>query len=274
MRAAGALLVFCFLPSAHGQTWCGKVYMANETVVPPGNQFKYPASSPTPLLALRCAPALIPYLPEDAAASPAILVDAPVRYAAIANAKPIATAATLAPGTAGPADALAVSLAIDGKPAAHGRVPLNGTVALPIDLAALGLAPRAEPYAVACVATTPEGETFTARTELVYLPAPRADQAGAVTKRDLRTGALLARPVGARAAGAAYEPVFPIGFYTNFGGYLDSNLTLLDGIRDLGCVGRVSVSLGADGLAVDSIWCDAPGDFFLGTVLTSVRLSR
>ena len=49
-----------------------------------GGQFPIPATSPTPLLALRCTPAIRPYLAEDATTlSPqnmAILIDAPVVY--------------------------------------------------------------------------------------------------------------------------------------------------------------------------------------------------
>jgi hypothetical protein len=42
---------------------------------------------------------------------------------------------------------------------------------------------------------------------------------------DLRTGALLSRkPNGS----GDYEPVFPIGFYTQFNYYLASNLSMLD----------------------------------------------
>jgi len=47
-----------------------------------------------------------------------------------------------------------------------------------------------------------------------------------VVKLDARTGALLAKP--ANGEGGAYEPVLPIGFYTGFGDYLATNLSLID----------------------------------------------
>jgi len=45
-----------------------------------------------------------------------------------------------------------------------------------------------------------------------------------VVKFDARTGALLARPLGGSKT-AAFEPVFPIGFYTGFGNYLQTNFS-------------------------------------------------
>ena len=33
-----------------------------------------------------------------------------------------------------------------------------------------------------------------------------------------------------------YWPIFPMGFYTAFGGYLDSNLSVLEDLKDEGCV--------------------------------------
>lgn len=49
---------------------------------------------------------------------------------------------------------------------------------------------------------------------------------------DLRTGALLSRPATGKAG--PYETVFPIGFYTDFGGYLASNLSVLDDLKERG----------------------------------------
>ncbi|EIN05140.1 hypothetical protein PUNSTDRAFT_137822 [Punctularia strigosozonata HHB-11173 SS5] len=46
---------------------------------------------------------------------------------------------------------------------------------------------------------------------------------GSVTKLDMRIGGLLAEP--ATGADEPYAPVFPVGFYTSFGGFLADNLT-------------------------------------------------
>ena len=68
----------------------------------PGGQFPIPATSPTPLLALRCAPAIRPYLAEDATTlnphDMAILIDAPVTFQQTSNAASILIPAINNPG--------------------------------------------------------------------------------------------------------------------------------------------------------------------------------
>ncbi|KAI3611968.1 hypothetical protein WG66_016141 [Moniliophthora roreri] len=51
--------------SVLGQSWCGKNNKAGSPTVPPGGEFPVPTTSDVPLLALRCGPAVKPYLPED-----------------------------------------------------------------------------------------------------------------------------------------------------------------------------------------------------------------
>ncbi|KAJ7668688.1 hypothetical protein DFH06DRAFT_1039176 [Mycena polygramma] len=207
-----------FLVPVFGQTWCNKNYMASEPVTDPGGRFPIPATSSEPLLALRCAPAIRPYLPEDAthssATSPvAILVDTPVVFSEISNAVPI----TLGPGT------LDVVVSVNGKELARGAVPLNVTKhELPFSLAALK--PQNAAYTITCSATfTSSKQKFNATGLLTYLPDPPAD-IGGVTKFDARTGALLVRPLGGSKT-AAFEPLFPIGFYTGYGNYLATNFS-------------------------------------------------
>ncbi|KAF8550318.1 hypothetical protein OG21DRAFT_1499858, partial [Imleria badia] len=77
------------LTGALAQTWCGKHYMSTESPLAPGGNFPLPSPSSDPLLALRCAPAIRPYLAEDVSSPAAILIDAPVVYYQIANAEPI-----------------------------------------------------------------------------------------------------------------------------------------------------------------------------------------
>ncbi|KAF7315067.1 hypothetical protein MIND_00020900 [Mycena indigotica] len=206
------LLSICVL----GQTWCNKNYMATEPITDPGGRFPTPATSSHPLLALRCAPAIRPYLPEDAThpttTSPTeILVDTPIVFAQVNNAAPI----TLSK------DALSVSVSVDGKQIAGGSVPLNATKhALPFALSALK--PQTAAYTITCSATLGK-QTFSATSLLTYLPDPPPN-IGSVVKFDARTGAILARPLNGPSA-AAFEPVFPIGFYTGFGNYLQTNYT-------------------------------------------------
>ncbi|KAI8996265.1 hypothetical protein BD414DRAFT_477309 [Trametes punicea] len=226
---AAALTLSILCQGIAAQTWCGKNYMASEPVVPPGGQFPIPATSSKPLLALRCAPAIKPYLPEDASSSAAFIVDAPLTHSQIQNAAPIELPDH---GTLGE---LIVTVKVDGHTLAHGPVALNASKAeLPFSLKSLK--PRANAYDVDCSATysTPgskgKPQTFTAKTILAYLPNPPDGRS--VTKMDLRTGALLAKP--ATGKGGAYETVFPVGFYTNFDGYLASNLSLINEIKEQG----------------------------------------
>lgn len=180
-----------------------------------GGNFPTPATSETSLLALRCSQAVRPYLPEDASgnASPvSILIDTSITFSEIANAAPITLSHT---------SSLSVTVFADGKVLTKGDVPLNITKhELPFSLS--HLEPRVAAYNLSCVATYSK-QTFEAAGSLTYLPDPPSD-IGSVTKMDLRTGALLARP--ANGKGGPFAPVFPIGFYTDFDGYLSTNLSI------------------------------------------------
>jgi hypothetical protein len=150
---------------------------------------------------------------EDSTAV-SILIDAPVTFSEIANAVPITIPSGSIPN-------LQVTVSVDGKTLTSGSVPLNSTKhALPFSLSSLSA--RTAAYNMTCTATL-SGKTFTASGLLTYLPDPPSG-IGSVTKMDARTGALLARP--ANGEGGAFAPVFPIGFYTQFDGYLANNLTI------------------------------------------------
>lgn len=111
-----------------------------------------------------------------------------------------------------------MTVSVNGKKLTSGHVPLNATkFALPFSLSSLK--PRAEAYNITCSATFSSQE-FRTTALLTYLPDPPAD-IGSVTKMDLRTGGLLARP--ANGKGGPFEAVFPIGFYTSYGGFLETN---------------------------------------------------
>ncbi|KII90097.1 hypothetical protein PLICRDRAFT_40295 [Plicaturopsis crispa FD-325 SS-3] len=209
-----------------GQTWCGKNYMKNQSIVQPGGQFQTPSASQSPLVAFRCAPAIKPYLAEDGPGA-SFLIDAPVTYSAIKY----ASAITLPSDGSAPSQ-LMVTLRINGSNVGQGSVPLNASKAeIPLSLA--GLTPQSSPYDVSCSASyaAPGGNTqaFNSTAQLLYLPNPTN---GSVTKMDLKTGALLAKP--ANGSDGPYDTVFPIGFYTNFGGYLDTNLSVLNDLKAQG----------------------------------------
>ncbi|EMD34907.1 hypothetical protein CERSUDRAFT_124938 [Gelatoporia subvermispora B] len=219
------VLLGAFFGSVSAQTWCGKNYMASSPVVPPSGQFPTPATSSKPLLAFRCAPAIKPYLPEDISSPAGILIDAFLTNSEIVGAEPIDI-----PLLGELADLL-VTVNVDGHELISGGVvPLNATkVELPFSLA--GLKPQKEAFNVSCSATfAPIGakaQTFKTTTSLAFLPDPPAGRS--VTKMDLRTGALLAKP--ATGKGGSYEPVLPVGFYTAFGDYLATNISLVDQIK-------------------------------------------
>jgi hypothetical protein len=204
-----------------------------KVVDPPGGEFPLPVSMTAPQLALRCNPALIPFLPDDLmnAASTVVLVDALVRDTNITGAQ------SLVMPSSQHAE-LHVNVSLDGNPLTSGKVPLNGSAALPFSLSRMS--PRIEPYALACVATlSSPNQTFTSiPTNLTYLPSPPAS-IGSVTKLDLRTGSLLAKRAHIHEP---YQPIFPVGFYTNFGGYLEGNDTILEVLKRQGCDDYPSVS--------------------------------
>jgi len=206
------------------QTWCGKHYLPSLPPVPPGGEFHLPATSVTPLLAFRCSPAIRPYLAEDATSSlshgpsdVSFLIDTQITFSQIANAEPI----TLPPGHA--QGLLSVSVTVNGKNLASGLVPLNTTKhLLPFSLSSLK--PQAQAYNISCSATfASSSQKFQAFGSLSYLPDP-PPEIGSVTKMDLRTGAVLARPADGK--GGPFAPVFPIGFYTGFDNYLARDLTI------------------------------------------------
>lgn len=203
---------------------CGKNYMASQPIVPPGGEFPIPEASSDPLLAFRCAPAVKPYLPEDMSTTAGIIIDTPITYSRISGASPITFPQR------GPLGTLSVTVGLNGRTLTQGHVPLNASkFVLPFHLD--GLQPQLEPFNLTCTASFAlEGghtQNFETSAALSFLPDPPDGRS--VTKMDLRTGALLAKP--ATGAPGDYETVFPIGFYTNFGGYIASNLSLLDEIK-------------------------------------------
>ncbi|KAH8988393.1 hypothetical protein EDB92DRAFT_1035810 [Lactarius akahatsu] len=219
------LLSLILAPSVFAAKWCGKVYKAGQAIDTPGGQFPLPVTTATPQLALRCNPALIPFLPDDLAdnSSSLILVDALVRYKEIAGAQPLVMPSS-------PDTELFVNVSIDGMPLTSGTVSLNGSTSIPFSLSALS--PRSNPYSLTCTGalSSPKQSFTSAPTNLTYLPSPPAF-IGSITKFDLRTGGLLAKRADTQES---YEPVFPVGFYTQFGGYLEGNDTVLEVLKSQG----------------------------------------
>ncbi|KAF8263251.1 hypothetical protein EI94DRAFT_1788592 [Lactarius quietus] len=181
-------------------------------LVCPGVNFPYPAATTTPQLALRCHPAIKPFLPDDLVdnSSSLIIVDALLRDQEIAGSQSLIMPVS---SSSSPEPELFVNEWIDGMPLASGTVPLNRSATIPFSLSKIS--PRSEPYSLVCTATlsSPEQNFMSILTSLTYLPSP-PHHIGSITKLDLRTGGLLAKRAGTQDP---YESVFPVGFYTPFG---------------------------------------------------------
>ncbi|TFY61407.1 hypothetical protein EVJ58_g4519 [Rhodofomes roseus] len=125
--------------SALADTWCGKNYEQGTPVVPPGGQFPVPATSSSPLLAFRCAPAIKPYVASDASSPAGILIDTFITNFEIAGASGINLPSN------GPLGDVIISVEVNGRVVTGGAVPLNSSkVELPFSLA--GLTPQKSAY--------------------------------------------------------------------------------------------------------------------------------
>ncbi|KAJ3526255.1 hypothetical protein NMY22_g10235 [Coprinellus aureogranulatus] len=234
---------------AYAQTWCGKNYMRNQTIVPPGGQFPTLSQSSSPLLVFRCSQTIRPYLPDDVNNSPSILVSSFVsntRYPDSAAWTPppgFPSGSELPAGGVFTSRNLTITVTVDGQDVASGSIPeiptggdpdptrnqvVKSWYELPLDLSKLQ--PRNEHYSLECKATLPDGQEFRATNPLSYLPERPGDEIGSVTKMDGRSGALLVQSHG---GSGAFKEIFPIGFYTQFDNYL-TNITVLSELKDQG----------------------------------------
>ncbi|KAG8215344.1 hypothetical protein J3R82DRAFT_8939 [Butyriboletus roseoflavus] len=227
-RLAAAVLAATSFNPVFAQTWCGKNYMSNQTVVPPGGQFQLPPTSVEPLIAFRCSPAFRPYLEEDAK-DVAVIVDTPIVYRYLQGASPISLPSSGSNSHLGKMD---VTISVGNQVIAMRKVPLN-TTGYEISLDVSALTAQKTPYNVTCNATyqaeTSSSSTtqyFSANASLLYLP----DTNRSVVKTDLRTGALLARPADGK--GGNFQPFVPQGFYISFA-TLVQNLSYIDQLESL-----------------------------------------
>ncbi|KAI6003487.1 hypothetical protein F5J12DRAFT_155331 [Pisolithus orientalis] len=215
---------------AQSSTWCGKNYMANQTVVPPGGQFALPSKSDDPLLAFRCAPAFRPYLQEDAK-NATFVVDTRIVYDWISGASPITLPGSAnTPSSDCDAGNVTVVIEVGGLRTTH-EVPLNATgYEVPLDISKLSA--QQTSYNVSCsalyLASASKPQVYSANTTLLYLP----NSNNSVTKTDLRTGSLWVRPVN--SPGSPFQPFVPQGFYVSFDPYLLKNLSYIDQLKDDG----------------------------------------
>lgn len=225
--------------TADDETWCGKNYQSSDPVEPPGKaarrcfffpyliadrsfclggRYQEPDQSDVPLISFQCGQTIRPFIQGEDDSAASVLVNSPITNLKIAGAVGIDTSS---------AQDLQVNVTVNGKTVASGSVPLNATrheLALSLN----DLEPQAESYNMTCYASA-GSQSFQATSLLTYLPPPSK---GSVTKLDARTGALLARPATGEAGD--YQPIFATGFYTQFGDYLASNLSLISELKDQG----------------------------------------
>jgi hypothetical protein len=180
-----------------------------------------PPQSPSPLLRFECWPSLRPYVsgPDNTGS---VLLSASVVDTTPGSAYSASTDGSL----------FHVTAQLDGHTIAS-NIPLSvgtptATESPLFDWKKAAIAPRRDAYNLSCSATAAKsGKVFHSTAQVFYLP-PAPSDVGGVVQTDGRTGGLL--------AGKTKSKVFPFGFYTAFGGYLDSNLTVLDEIKKQGWV--------------------------------------
>ena len=185
----------------------------------PGGNFPVPSISPTPLLRFECWPGPRPYVSSLDASGSVLL-----------SANAVNTTPGIAYDTAKDGTVFQVKAQIDGHTVASG-IPLSvgaPTSERTFDWAKLSLTPRAEAYNLSCTATAVKsGKVFHNDAKVFYMP-PLPSTIGGVIQTDGRTGGILV------PGKASKTPLLPFGFYTAFGGYLDTNLTVLDEIKKEG----------------------------------------
>lgn len=164
-----------------------------------------PASSP--LLDVQIATRHSIYVGNETTAE--LIVDAGLSYYH-GSAYP---AAALSTGVNG-SDSLHFTVTAQGNLLVSGVVLVNTTDNL-FDFNLTGLEPSTSAYAVTLTATASSGGNYTAQAELFYLPEKTT---GSVVKVDRLYGSLLYRN---SATGGAFTPVFPYGYYGDYGGYFN-----------------------------------------------------
>jgi len=206
---------------------CNKNYKKGSPIVPPGDQFPVPATSDSTLLAFRCTPVYKLYITEDVTSNASFIIDTLITHTQVRGAKPITLEST--------AEFLFVSIFVGDDVLAVSKVPVNATK-FEVPFSLTKLMPRKEPYSVSCSATYHGDQRYNTNASLSYLPNPVS---GSITKFDARTGGLWTKTFDAGHA-TGYTPVFPLGFYTSFDGYLSKNFSILDDLKERGYVHTLS----------------------------------
>ncbi|KAL3713518.1 hypothetical protein TMatcc_002221 [Talaromyces marneffei ATCC 18224] len=202
--------------------WCGK-----SPNIDPGGQFTYPSSSPNPLLYVQVSPRHSIYVSSERTAT--FIVDAALSYyhgEDYYNSTQVLGTRTTRPFS---------DLYFDIRVESTDQVLITNNVAVnttdnvfDFEIGQL-LTPQFEAYNVVLSGASSDGnQTFTAATQLFYLPDKLT---GSVTKIDNLNGNLLYKN---DATNNTFVPFFAFGFYTSYGGYLETSLTNVQAYYDLG----------------------------------------
>ncbi|KAM0751480.1 hypothetical protein T439DRAFT_347353 [Meredithblackwellia eburnea MCA 4105] len=198
-------------------TWCGKNYEQGSPATAPAQSsfFTVPSTSSSPLLNLVCGQAIAPSVLGDSRAT--IAIRSQITHDV---GSPIGSAPTS--GNISVKVQIANTVVLQSV-----SIPVNSSLFSSFDFDLSVLSPSTTPSVVSCQATA-SSSSFTVTSSFIYLPQNPTTGAS-VVKMDKRTGAMLV-PNGTES----WEPFFPLGFFTAFGGYLDSNLAYLDDLKAKG----------------------------------------
>ncbi|CDZ98649.1 Glycoside hydrolase, superfamily [Phaffia rhodozyma] len=220
-------------------SWCGKHYQPGSPAVPPLGKMNPPERSSIPLLDFRCTPTIQPYLSTDLSAS--ILLDL---YTSWTHGVPLTSTDMVLDQESGinwiQTDGSSYQVFVSAKTASShsetypllaSSISLNSTTEAFFDISLLP--PAVEPYTITCsLLPLPQGLISENRlietTSLLRILPETNPWGGSTTRIDRRKGSILV-PVN-----GGWEPILPVGFYTNYGDYLAKDLSHLDEMKKLG----------------------------------------
>ncbi|PCG92799.1 Hypothetical protein PENO1_086810 [Penicillium occitanis (nom. inval.)] len=207
--------------------WCGKPYESGSPNTNPGGQFTYPSPSPNLLLYVQVSPRHSIYVSSEQTAT--FIVDAALSYYhgdAYYNSTQV-----LGSSTTQPFSDLYFDIRVEStdQVLVTNNVTINSTDNLfNFDIGNL-LTPQFDAYDIVLYGASSDGnQTFTATTQLFYLPDKST---GSVTKIDNLNGNLLYKN---NATNDTFVPFFAFGFYTSYGGYLETSLENVQAYYNLG----------------------------------------
>ncbi|KAL8280729.1 hypothetical protein RQP46_006733 [Phenoliferia psychrophenolica] len=218
MRVTSALLLAVLGPvrswaASLDATWCGKYYQPGSPTTAPdaASFFSAPALSSTPLLDFTCGQSVRPYVEGDKTAS--IVVDAAVNY-------------QLGTAWASSASSLSLSITVGDRTVVSGATLAANSTGTKFSFDLDQLKAQTTAFEMSCTAQLGNGgATYSASSSFLYLPPNPYN--GSVVKMDKLTGAMLVP----NKVGNSWEPLWPLGYFVTFQGYLDTNLSVLDEMK-------------------------------------------